>query len=165
MVRYYTHYWANRTCKDFAVMGLDGEVLNHTAGNLFRKTGIKPADIIYVVTVIKGQLFIVGKLEVKLICNQNEAGKLLKCEPSDLWEAEEHVIASKTIKMKFNRGIPSNVTENLEFVSGGKSSKPPKFKYPGHLDQQTLRGVRELTSSSALLLDEKYPELKKLTPV
>ncbi len=65
--------------------------------------------------------------------------------------------------MRFDLAVPLMVTAGLRFVTGNKS-KPLKFAAPGFLDQQTLRGVRQLEQSSALELDELLPEMQSVTP-
>jgi hypothetical protein len=55
--------------------------------------------------------------------------------------------------MQFDRIIPLTIIKQIEFVSPIGEIKPPKFRAGDELDQQTLRGVRELTPESAALLD------------
>ncbi len=63
------------------------------------------------------------------------------------------MIASESTLMRFDHAVPLGVTERLAFVSGN-TPKQLKFSSPGHLDRQTLRGVRELDSGSAAELDK-----------
>lgn len=149
----FTHYWAGGQCDYYYSMDVEGEPLDHTAGNLFRQRGIADGDKIYVVNVRKGKLYLIGRLRVDKIVSTTEAERLLKTK--DLWEANEHVIAlagSATSK-KFRNMIPLEVTKKLLFESGGKY-KPLYFESEGVLDCQTLRGVRKLTDSSAILLEK-----------
>jgi hypothetical protein len=55
--------------------------------------------------------------------------------------------------MRFDLEVPLEVTEQLTFISGN-GTKRLKFCVDGHLDQQTLRGVRELHPESAAELDK-----------
>jgi hypothetical protein len=98
-------------------------------------------------------LFVLGKLTVAKVCGFEEAARLLKTK--DLWEAEDHIIAESPapIRPTFEVPIPLTITQQLRFESYPQS-KPLRFIEPGILDQQTLRGVRELDYGSAQLLDE-----------
>lgn len=150
MPRYFTHYWKNSTWKNARRVSAPGEPLTHVADNKFVERGVEPGDFIYVVTVMDGELYLLGRLEVGKICDFDEAVSALGTE--DLWEASDHVIVSGSTPKHFDLVVPSDVTKRLEFVSGN-STTPLKFSSLGHLDRQTLRGVRELTPGSAAELD------------
>ncbi len=128
--------------------------MDHVADNRFVDRGVQPGDFIYAVTVMDGELYLLARLEVGKICDFDEAASILGTE--DLWEASDHVIASASTPKHFDRAVPFGVSERLEFVSGN-TTKPLKFKSPGQLDRQTLRGVRELDSGSAAELDRLLP--------
>jgi len=162
MPRFFTHYWLNRTWERNRKRASAGELLDHTAGNLFQERGIRADDIVYVVSVIKGALYICGKLVVEKICDVDEAATIMGFEPEDLWEADEHIISAAATPMNFNLKVPLKLTRQLRFISG-KSIKPLKFKAPNYLDEQTLRGVRELDPASAAELDALLPPLKEVS--
>jgi hypothetical protein len=128
MSRYFTHYWQNSTWRDLQARG-DGESLKHIAGNLFKKRGVDVGDVVYVVTVLRGTLFLCGKLGVGKICDVYQAAKDL------------------------------TVTANLRFVQP-KGFAGLKFVLPGYLNQQTMRGVRQLEPSSAAELDSILPAMQ-----
>lgn len=162
MPRYLTHYWLNQTWERNRIDNSDGDLLDHIAGNLFRERGVRVGDMVYVVTVIKGSLYVCGKLMVGKICDVDEAAAALGCEPEDLWEADEHVLSSAAIAMDFNLKVPTKLTRRLRFLSGD-GAKTLKFRSPDHLDGQTLRGVRELEPASAVELDALLPPLKEIS--
>jgi hypothetical protein len=120
---------------------------------LFTKRGVGIGDVIYVVTVLSGDLYLCGKMVAANICDVHKAAKYLGCAPEDLWEASEHVVASRATPMRFDLAVPLTITTQLRFA-GRKYSKQLTFVAPGRLDQQTLRGVRELEPNSALELDD-----------
>ena len=159
MSRFFTHYWLNRTWEWNRKRASKGELLNHTAGNIFQGRGIRTGDIVYVVSVIKGSLYVCGKLVVGMICDFDEAATILDYEP---WDADEHIIAAAGTPMNFNFRVPLELTRNLRFISG-KGNKPLKFKAPNYLDEQTLRNVRELDPASAVELDALLPSLKEIS--
>lgn len=160
MSRYFTHYWLNRTWEYNQKDTSDGDPLDHIAGNLFRQRGVRVGDIVYVVTVMKGSLYVCGKLMVGKICSSDEAAVILGRE--DLWEADEHIVSSAATPMNFDLEMPLKVTQRLRFISGD-GIKPLNFKSPGYLDGQTLRGVRELEPASAAELDSLLPPLEELS--
>ena len=86
---------------------------------------------------------------------------LLGRDADDLWEASEYVIASEATPMRFDLAVPLTLTAGLRFVNK-KRSVPLDFVIPGQLDQQTLRGVRELEPSSALELDSLLSPMRRV---
>lgn len=162
MPRFFTHYWLNRTWEQNRIYDSKGNLLNHIAGNLFQERGVRIGDVVYVVTVADGLLYVCGKLIVGEICDVDEAAAILDCEPEDLWEASEHVIAAAATPMNFDLKVPLEITRQLRFISGGHS-KLLKFKSPNYLDGQTLRGVRELDPSSATELDSLLPSFEEIS--
>ena len=164
MTRYFTHYWSNRTWDNHQKTGLVGELLDHTAGDLFTSRHVAPGDSVYVVTVIKGILAVLAKLQVGRICGVDQAAQELHCSPEKLWEANDHIIASASTPMNFTQRIPPELAAQLQFKSGD-TLKTLRFKSPSTLDSQTLRGLRELTLESAMLLDQFLPPWQHITNV
>lgn len=152
MVRYYTQYWSKEWLQD---QRMAGDPLDHTSGNQFRrKWNVTRGDFVYIVTVSKGQLYLISRIEVDKICSQEEAEKLLGT--SDLWEGKDHLIAKpgSGIIVRFDRQVPLNVTKRLRFLTPTGKVRLLVFTSPTELDRQTLRGVRKLTSTSAAELDK-----------
>jgi hypothetical protein len=151
-MRYFTNYWDHRWLK----WGQDeeGEVLNHTAGNQFLKRGVGAGDFLYVVTVEKGRLHLLGRLQVEGIYEQQKAERLLRT--NNLWPATDHAVAipGTETRLTLDLIIPTDAVRRLRFHATGNKVSSPKFSGPGRLDQQTFRGVRELTESGAILLDD-----------
>jgi hypothetical protein len=109
-------------------------------------------DYVYVVTVLSGRLFLLGRIEVGAILDQDQAEAILG---GDLWEADDHVVAKAGSENphRFRRGVPMEVAKGLRFMGGEGPAHTPELDSGGSLDRQTMRGVRELTASSAALLD------------
>lgn len=162
MPHYFTHYWSNDTWRYHAETATPGELLDHAAGNLFRKRGIAPGDSIYVVTVLHGALYLLAKMRVAMVCDVDEAAAALETVPELLWDADDHVVADAATPLAFDREVPRDTTARLLFVAGG-DEKPVKFDRQGRVDQQTMRGVRELTPTSAALLDSLLPLLEPIS--
>jgi 5-methylcytosine-specific restriction protein A len=161
MPRYFTRYWKNSTWKQYQKAGFEGKPLNYIAGDLFNKRHVSVGDLVYVVTVIEGELYLCGKLVVGKICDVNEAAAVLGRKPEDLWKANEHIVASSATPMHFHLKVDLELTKRLQFKTT-EGIQTPKIKPSGHLVEQTLRTVRELDSASATQLDKFLPPLKKL---
>jgi hypothetical protein len=99
-------------------------------------------------------LLLLTRLTVGNVCGIEGAARLLGRGPEGLWEAEDHIVAEfpAPIRPAFEEPIPLAITQQLRFESHLRS-KTLRFVAPGVLDQQTLRGVRELDYASAQLLD------------
>jgi hypothetical protein len=147
MPRFFTHYWNIATWEQNRHS--EGDPLDHAAGNLFRSRGVRPGDFVYVVTVKAGQILLAGRMEVGSVVTRDQAAALLGTD--DLWEAEDHIIGTGT-PMRFDRLVPFEVTEKIRCLVRGKTEKL-FFRTLTELDNQTLRGVRELSPDSARLLD------------
>lgn len=154
MPRFFTHYWKNQTFREQEKRS-DGPsgLLDHTASNEFRKRGVSVGDVIYICSVIKGRLFLVGSIEVAAILSQKQARTYLKTD--DVWEAKDHIVCGpdRAMPMRFDVEVPLPLTEQLRFTTGA-GEDGLIFAEPGKLDTQTLRGIRELTAASAKLLDQ-----------
>ena len=94
MTRYFTHYWTNQTWEDNRSVEKDN-LLNHTASNLFTKRGVQSSDHVYVITVFKGELYLLGKLIIGAIGDADTIAPLLDSTPDDLWNAVDHLLAAQ----------------------------------------------------------------------
>lgn len=160
MTRFFTHYWLNDTWEQSKAWREQNQfpLLFHTAGNLFIKRGVRIGDVVYVITVLNGSLFICGKMVVGQIWDMQTAALNLPYQP---WEASEHAIASFCTPTNFDLKVPVEITKRLKFISGEKTVSL-KFSSSNHLDRQTLRGIRQLNPISASLLDELLPPLTEV---
>jgi HNH endonuclease len=161
MTRYFTHYWQNQTWELNRDIGAKGDLLEHCASNLFTQRGVSSDDFVYVITVKDGQLYLCAKMQVAMVCTDIEAAEYLNRELTDLWEANEHIVAHAATPQEYNFVVPENITKSLRFLNKN-AEKPLVFDALGRLDKQTLRGVRELSLSSAAQLDKLLPEMQLL---
>jgi hypothetical protein len=144
IARAFTHYWKNSTWKSHP--GGD-DALGHTASNEFRVNKVRPGDRIFIVTNIKGVLHLGGVLLVDRIVGQREAERVFG---EKLWPAKDHAIGRGAQAFYKGLAVPLKTVKAIRF-SGGKA---PVFRKASQLDQQTLRGIRELTPESARLMEE-----------
>ncbi|XSG73102.1 DUF6602 domain-containing protein [Herpetosiphon llansteffanensis] len=160
MPRYFTHYWTNQTWDVLAQTEQD-QLLDYTASNLFLKRGIQVGDYVYVLTVKEGLLYLLGAMLVGEICDAATAAKRLNMQVDEIWPADDHLLAQQATLMNFKQRIPDQVVRALRFNSA-HAQKPLFFKANGLIDQQTLRGVRELTPDSAQLLTDYHSAFQDL---
>lgn len=131
--------------------------IDHTAGNMFSKAGVKVGDVIFIVTVKMGKLLLGGKIVVGNLCGQREAERILqKSEDSwPIYQAKDHIIAAgRPDQFRPKNLVPDGIVARFLF-EGPDGSKFLAFDEPGYLNQQTLRGVRRLTAASAKLLESR----------
>lgn len=145
----FTHYWTRAVLR--AAEGDEGEPLVHTASNVFIDRGVERGDRIYVVTVKNGGLYLLGRLVVGVVCDLEYAAAALGYAP---WEADDHLLASECTALRFDRRISHDVASRLTF-EGARGPVKLAYKDIGVLDEQSLRGVRQLTDASADVLDQQ----------
>jgi hypothetical protein len=149
--RYFTHYWNTDEYRRHESSG-STEQFCHAASNQFSKWNIQPGDFIYAWTFFDNQLFLIGRMEVNRITTFSEAQKALGFD--DLSEEQrDHAIAGSCTNKQFGIALPHVLIQKLEFLSPDGTLKLPKVKRSGGIEPQTFRGVRQLTSSAAALLD------------
>jgi hypothetical protein len=155
MSRFFTYGWQYAEARKEP----EGEPLGHAAGSRFSRRGIEPGDIVYIVAVHQGQLYLLGKMQVGAIVTKDEASRVLGSEPYD---APEHLIASACTPARLNV-VPLAVAQDLRFISGS-GREGLAFRDEGILDPQTLRGIRELDAESAGRLDKLLGEMAPFIP-
>jgi hypothetical protein len=113
---------------------------------MFRKRGVESGDYIYIVTNLHGKLYVSARLRVDRIVSYSQAKRELG---QNIWKAKDQILATDGTKWNSNAQVPDVHARALRFGDG----QPLRFKSPGVLDQQTLRGLRQLSPESAKLLD------------
>lgn len=159
-MKFFTHYWSNNT---WSANRDSEEPLDYIAGNQFSTRGVEVGDTIYVVTVLEGKLYLGGKMTVGYHCGPVEAARRLPYDAADLWEANEYLIAERATPLDLSREVSSQLVQSLSFVTEKGMTRSPIFSRPGHLNEQTMRGVRQLTANSAAALDALLPQAEPIT--
>lgn len=154
MTRYFTQYWQNRSWDLLRSGNQQGDHLDHTAGSHFRDCGVTAGDMVYVVTIRGGNLFLLARGKVDRITDRRTAARHLDTRPEYLWDASDHLLFAKdeASRQRFDRMVPPATARALRVVRAD-GPRPLKFVSDTRLDQQTLRGTCELTAESARLLD------------
>lgn len=155
MARFFTQYWSNPTYKLHAESDWESHLFYHTAGERFTRRGVKEGDSIYGVTILKGRLYLLGKMKIgEIIYSDDEAAQKLDYDP---YPASEHLFAELCTPMTFDNEVPIEVTKGLKFRTA-QGYNGLKFVSEDHLDTQTLRSIRQLHSMSAEKLDAYLEE-------
>ena len=107
--KHFTHYWKNSTWTDGSES--EGEPLDHTASNLFGKRGVTKGDLVYVLTVKRGLLYLCARLEVDRVTSQEDAEQQFG---EEVWPAKDHIIGQKD-KSFSRRHVDAKVGVTLTF--------------------------------------------------
>lgn len=149
MPRFFTTHWQNR---NWSYDRNSGQ-LRSSGSNRYRERGVSPGDRVYVISLIDGQFFLGGRMTVSRIMTRPEAVAELECD--ELFDTTDWVIDDTDTGTEFKprRRLAPELTRSLRFLSRKSGPIPPFFVSDTHLDVQATRGVRELASESADLLD------------
>ena len=136
-----------------------GQSLEHTASDLFRKREVDHGDSIYVAHIEDGRLHLIGRLVVERLLDQRQAEAKYG---RNLWTASDHAIGRGTPKV-LNRLVPHRVARELAFDAKTGRRHPDSepvyqttyltFEHGDRLRGQTTRTVRRLSDASARALE------------
>jgi hypothetical protein len=149
LARFWTCYWMFSSWRT----DINGEGPVCSSGsNTFRKRGVSVGDVAYVVSLKAGQLYLGGRMTVREIVSRSEMLRLWKSD--NLYNAEEWIVdpEQKGTLLHLHRRLSPILTKQLWFESKA-GPRALKFVSDTKLDNQAIRGVRELTPDSAALFD------------
>jgi hypothetical protein len=152
-MKFFTMLWRQDTCADHKARGWSGKLLRHMGSNQFTARGVGEGDRIFAVATRRGKLVLLGAFTVgEVSTSRSHVRSAVGYEP---WESDEYVISvpGTETPIDFDNLLPDDVTAQMVFVTARGLTRAV-FRDPGRLDQQTLRGIRQLSSESALLLEE-----------
>ena len=159
-MRYFTQYCPNEDWfaeQEILERAPDARLFDYTASSLFRKRGVSAGDVLYLVTVLSGRLYLAGKMEVGEVVSLDEARRRFPGER--VWSVPDHLFARRVTPLDYAFSVPVSITARLLFFKAGRLSTL-KFSKPGWLDSQTLRGIREMPQATAETLDALLPPLE-----
>lgn len=169
MARYWTHHWQN--CYWNNEDNPEYQPISAAGSNRFKMRGVQAGDIVYIITIIDGQLYLGGKMLVYQIVSRNQAVRILN-NPYLYQDASDWVINQVGgSPLNLYRRLSPEISHQLSFLSPSSEIKRLFFDSPTHLNRQATRGVRELTFESASLLDriidltDQLPRSKKINIV
>lgn len=152
-MRHFLAYWKPQIADYEVERGGD---LNHAASDRFDRTS--PDDVVWIVTVRSGTLFLIGRIVVDLVANQETAEQVLGT--TDLFEADYHVVAAAGTEMPVRNIEIGHLAGELRFESRAGRSRLDIAD--GRVNGQQLQQMRVLTPDSAAQLQA---ELLAWTPV
>jgi hypothetical protein len=145
----YTYLWTNK-CR-INMLDDEGEPLDFMAGSVFTKRGVGPGDFVYVVTVWKGKVYLIGRTTVKQVWERADWDA--RHETPTLWAGEEVVEGVEGTPMRMQYTLSPSVLRQLRFLDS-KGREKALAMTGNELDNaQCLRSVRRLSPGSADLLD------------
>lgn len=150
MTRYWTSYWRGENW----LANTEYSPVEYSGGNQFKRRGIVAGDIVYIVSIQHGHLYLGGKMQVGEIISREEAVR--RRRRKDLYDANEWLAGKKGTGSPLNlhRRLTADLARELRFIS---RSGPERLRFkgnnPDNLDGQTLRAPRELSRESATSLD------------
>lgn len=154
MARYFMHFWSDELCDVHYRAGFSGTMLEFTAGEGFVRAGVQPDDMVYIISVYDGQVMLIGKMTVgRILTSYIDAVSLIAPEVE---EAPEYVLPAEGIASEqyFTRQLMMEEAGDLRFLTADGSMKPLKFAGGEEVDEHALEGVHEITTASALILDQ-----------
>lgn len=149
MSNYFTYLWKNEQWARKCKASDDGpRLLEYAAGDKFKSNGVTKGSTVFIVTVIKGDLYLGGAIVVSEILDKPQAITRLGVPEQSLWKAEEYILPEQGKASSFTCSnlIPPEVSHRLEFVEGAGFRNPVVRQ--GKLDVQTFRNVRKLYPGS-----------------
>ena len=143
-------YWAPKTANDV----LERErVLDYVASNQLKRAS--NGDVIWVVTVDSGELFLLGRLEVDIVTSRQNA--ISRLQRADVWEhLEYYATAARGREEPLKRISMSNEAGTLGFVSS--SEERARLHIDGRIrtKPQQLQTMRILNNASAQMLENLW---------
>jgi hypothetical protein len=152
MASYWTCHWQFRLWRDD--INTEFDLIDGSGSNVFRKRGVAPGDMVYVISLSEGLLYLGGRMPVKRIVSRAQAVRILGS--NTLYEADEWVVDEDRTgtPLHLHRRLAPAVTKQLQWILADGSERGLCFVDRTHLDGQATRGIRRLTPESAELLDQ-----------
>jgi hypothetical protein len=149
MPREFLHYWRPDTVDHESK---NNDRLTHIASNQLSPSRVRRGDVIWIVTVRDGELFLVSRVVVgRVIEGQQEAEQHFGT--SDLWEAAYHIEPMPGAEAFLHEVSISDIAASLRFQS---TTTADLTLQNGRVNPQQLQSMRRLTDDSADLLQQRW---------
>jgi len=141
-------YWSPDTADDVFKRE---DILNYVASNQLKRASVD--DVIWVVTVYHGELFLLGRLIVDAITDRNGAIKILG--QKDVWGNKDYYGISNPSKAEKLKKI-SLKNDARKFVFKSSNNKHPNLSIGNNnsVNPQELQTMRILSPATAQLFDQ-----------
>jgi hypothetical protein len=153
LVTAWTHRWTREQVSSEEQNLPASGLLDHTAGNTFCQRGVVAGDAVYIITFYEDDLRVIGRLTVDDVVDRRTAVRRLR--EKRLYRASDHVLASAgtATGYHFDAIVPRSKIGNIEFIKVDGKKSGVKYNRTGRVEQQTFRGVREITAATAKIFD------------
>lgn len=148
MARDLLAYWKPDTADQNVEIG---GLLNHAASNQFRH--VESGDTVWLVTVRTGQLYLLGRIKVGQVTDQEGAAQLMNT--TDLWVADYHIIAANGTAQEIANIDIQSLASSLRFDSAAGHDR--LAVHDNVVSAQQLQTMRVLKPASATLLGGMLP--------
>lgn len=147
--QFWTVHWQNSLWQPKA--NIEGYPIKAAGSHVFQARGVKPGDVLYVISLSKGHLLLGGRMVVSRLVSRNEASQML--ETDNLFKADQWAINTEGGSLlNLHRRLAPNLTKELLYIRAN-GVRSLKFVDEARLDNQATRGLSQLTEESARLLD------------
>jgi len=99
-----------------------------------------------------GWFYLLGRIIVGFVTDQDGAARRLKVDPDELWGATYHIIAAAQTEQEIMSALAHGVAADLRF----ESQRDRLEMSEGRINPQQLQSLRELNEESALLLAQHW---------
>ena len=143
-------YWAPKTANDV----LERErVLDYVASNQLKRAS--NGDVIWVVTVDSGELFLLGSLEVDIVTSRQNA--ISRLQRADVWgDLRYYAVAVRGREEPLKRISLSNEAGKLGFISSSEERTRLDIDGRNRTKPQQLQTMRILNDASAQMLEHLW---------
>jgi hypothetical protein len=150
MPRYFTFHWRQELWRPD--VNREGLLIRSSGSNVFKRRGVRGGNILYIVSLIDGHLYVGGRLTVSRIVTRADAVRITGSR--NLYDAKDWAInedGTGCTPLNLRRRLAAEVTRKLIHKTGkGFFFKPGTQK----LDGQATRGLQEIDERSSALLDQ-----------
>ena len=187
MARFWTSYWRFRNWRPDVKD--EGEPVYSSWSNHFRRKGVAPGDIAYIISMSGGQLYLGGRMTVKYVLSKSEYAQLRRVSVG-LFDnnAKECILDEETgTLLHLRRRLSPELTKRIRcqtssglvepffvepfFVNDPDFDNEPDFVNEPDSYNVAAHRIRELTPESAAFLDriieitDQWPESDQLLTV
>ena len=142
---YFIHRWDKKTFLESS----EGEKLKNLLSNMFTEGLVNPEDVVFPVAIFDRTFYVVGRVVAK----EFEEGPTRFAGKED-WSSGGIVYGTKPHGViRMDAVLPDDAARRLELIGADGTAHYPKINKRGELEQQSFRGVREITAASARMLE------------
>ncbi|MDQ7025410.1 MAG: HNH endonuclease [Anaerolineae bacterium] len=125
---------------------------SYAASNYLKR--VKPGDVLWIVTVHRYRLYLLGRLKVEFVVDDTSiAQELVEPQPEEWYEADWYAISNKYAIEPMREINITHIADKLRFNS--RVSEMLDI-HEGKIDVQQVRTLRQLDVNSAQMMDDVW---------